>query len=84
MNPELLRAAALLRESEHTLVLLRGEEQVTSDLRGIRPLLELLDSGRDFSGFVAADRIVGKAAALLYVAARRCWKPTGSKPRLTR
>ena len=67
MHPELLRAAALLQKSEHTLVLLRGEEQVTSDLRGIRPLLELLESARDFSGFFAADRIVGKAAALLYV-----------------
>ena len=67
MNPELLRAAALLKESAHTLVLLFETETVTSDLRGIRPLLDLLDSSRDFSGFVAADRIVGKAAALLYV-----------------
>lgn len=43
-----------------------GESDVfTSDKPGIAPLIEAVDSGKYF-GCVAADRIVGKAAALLY------------------
>ncbi len=50
-----------------TLVLSDGVDTVTSDKRGVKPLIELLESGRDYSGFVAADKVVGRAAAFLYV-----------------
>ena len=40
---------------------------IISDRRGVAPLLEFCDTGEDLSGFSAADRVVGKAAALLYV-----------------
>ena len=67
MTPELNRAKTLLRECGHTLAIVCKESETVSDLRGIRPLLELLDAGQAFPGCAAADRIVGKAAALLYV-----------------
>ncbi len=35
--------------------------------RGVKPLLSCLESGQDFSGCVAADKVIGKAAAFLYV-----------------
>ncbi|MDE7157453.1 MAG: DUF1893 domain-containing protein, partial [Lachnospiraceae bacterium] len=35
--------------------------------RGVKPLLDWLDSDKEFRGFCAADKVVGKAAAFLYV-----------------
>ena len=35
--------------------------------RGVKPLLKWLDDGVDLKDFSAADKVVGKAAALLYV-----------------
>ena len=53
----------------HTLALCKAGEVVTSDLKGISPMLRLLGEGRDLSGFSAADLVVGKAAAMLFVKA---------------
>lgn len=53
----------------HTLALCKTGEVVTSDLKGISPMLTLLGEGRDLSGFSAADLVVGKAAAMLFVKA---------------
>lgn len=53
----------------HTLALCRGGEAVTSDRRGVMPMLGFLREGRDLSGFCAADRVVGRAAAMLFVKA---------------
>ena len=49
-----------------TLMQTRLLELASHAPQGIRPLLELLESGQDMSGFSAADRVVGKAAAFLY------------------
>lgn len=49
-----------------TCVLSDGTETFVSRKSGVRPLVEFIDSGRDFAGYYAADKIVGKAAALLY------------------
>lgn len=62
---DLERAKGLLRGSL-TCAIVRGEQIYTSEKRGVAPLLELLNTGTDVQGFSAADRIVGKAAALLY------------------
>lgn len=50
---------------DYACVLSDGTNTVTSRERGIRPILEFLESGRDFRGFFAADKVVGKAAAML-------------------
>lgn len=60
-------AARLLREKGLSCVLVKGETVIESTEKGIRPVLELVESHKDLSGFAAADRIVGKAAAMLYV-----------------
>ena len=56
----------LLNEN-YTCVLYNGHVTVTSTKRGVEPLLEWVDEGRNFDGFVAADKVVGKATAFLYV-----------------
>lgn len=57
--------ARLERESL-TCIVQRGDKVLTSTQRGIRPLLEWVAQGEDLRGGSAADKIVGKAAALLY------------------
>lgn len=65
------RAKELLcaQGSAYTCVLCRGDEILTSTKTGIAPMMDFLDSGADLCGFCAADRIVGKAAAMLFVLA---------------
>ena len=60
------RAKELLAKNSFTLVLVKEKNVYTSERRGVAPLLELLNGGADVRGFSAADRVVGKAAALLY------------------
>ncbi len=66
------RAKVLLYASDahYTCVLCRGERVYKSEKKGIAPMMELLDSGAELSGFCAADRIVGRATAMLFVLAR--------------
>lgn len=56
--------------SGHSLIILKDDTELISDERGIRPLLAHIRSGEDLRGAYAADRIVGKAAAMLYVLLR--------------
>lgn len=55
----------LVERGGFTCAIAKGDRLFTSTLRGIRPLLDLIESGEDFSGGIA-DKIVGRAAALLY------------------
>ena len=61
------RAWGLLQEEGYTCVLCGNDQIYTSRLRGVTPLLSWLDEGLDLQGFSAADKVVGKAAAFLYV-----------------
>ncbi len=53
----------------HTLALCKGGQILTSDLRGVAPMLGFIAEKRDLNGFSAADVVVGKAAAMLFVKA---------------
>lgn len=64
---DLERAKALLTEGGYTVVLCRGDATQTDTRRGVAPLLALLDEGADLTGYAAADKVVGKAAAFLYL-----------------
>ncbi|MBQ9773519.1 MAG: DUF1893 domain-containing protein [Clostridia bacterium] len=55
--------------AHHTCVLCKGDTVYASEKTGIAPMMDLLDSGAELSGFCAADRIVGRAAAMLFVLA---------------
>ena len=67
MKSDLEQAKTLLEENNYTCVLCKDGQIYTSTERGVKPLIAFIESGRDFRGFSAADKIVGKAAALLYV-----------------
>ena len=61
---------AKLNLNGHTLSLCKGENRITSDKRGISPMVNLLCGNVSLSGWSAADLVVGKAAALLFVYAK--------------
>lgn len=82
MNEDLRRAVCILTEGNYTCVLYRADAYLTDSQRGIRPLLELLESGRDLNGFCAADKVVGMAAAFLYrlMGIKAVWASVISSP----
>ena len=67
MNHTLNRANELLMADAFTCVILKGEHLYTSKSRGVKPLLDWYDDETDLKNGYAADKVVGKAAAYLYV-----------------
>ena len=67
MNNLLNRAREILTENNFTCVIIKDQHQYTSMSRGVKPLLDWYDGGTDLKGGYAADKVVGKAAAYLYV-----------------
>ena len=66
-NNNLEKAIKILEEEKDlTLVLVLNENIYKSSEKGIKPLLQLLNSGKNYLNYSAADKIVGKAAAMLY------------------
>lgn len=66
MASDIEKARELLRDGGYTCVLVSGGESLVSRERGVKPLVGFLDGGIE-AGFCAADRVVGRAAAFLYV-----------------
>lgn len=64
---DLEQARRVLTAGGYTCVLCRGEAVHTATARGVKPLLDWLDSGLDLTDFSAADKVVGRATAFLYV-----------------
>ncbi len=84
VTADLHTAAELLSQGCFTCVLRREQQTVTSTQRGVAPLLRWLENGTDLSGFSAADKVVGKAAAFLYclLGVREVYAPVMSKAAL--
>lgn len=62
-------AKQLMQACRYTCVLCKGEKLHISEKSGVAPIMEFIDAGMDLKGFSAADKVVGKAAALLFVLA---------------
>lgn len=67
MSSDLSLAKELFASGEYTCVLCKGDQTYTSEKRGILPLVEWVETGAPSGGFSAADKIVGRAAAFLYI-----------------
>ena len=61
------RAKQILISEGCTCAVCKGNSIHISQKRGVAPLMELLDGGADIRGYSAADKAVGKAAAMLFV-----------------
>ncbi len=64
---DLENAKQLLLEKDFTCVLCRDQDIRTSRFRGVKPLVSWYAGQEDAAGFCAADKVVGKATAFLYV-----------------
>lgn len=60
------KARALLASGEYTCAVCRDDEYHTTHERGVKPLLNWLDTQTDLKDASAADRVVGRGAAFLY------------------
>lgn len=67
MKKDTQKAASLLKNSGYTCVICSGDAMLSSVKRGVKPLLEWIDDGVSLKGYCAADKVVGKAAAFLYI-----------------
>ena len=63
----LSRAIHLLHSGDFTCVLCDRDRVLTDKRRGIVPLLERIEAGEDLKGVCVADRIIGRAAAMLLI-----------------
>lgn len=59
------RAIALLRQGDYSCVLCDRDRVLTDRRRGIAPILERIEAGELLDGMAVADKIIGKAAAML-------------------
>lgn len=66
-NNMLEKAKELLESVDYTCVITDGDAVFTSTLRGVKPLVQFLESKTQMNGFSAADKVVGRATAYLYV-----------------
>ncbi len=66
MTQDFITARDKLLSSSYTCVLCRNDSIRTASARGVTPLLDFLAEG-GFQGYTAADKVVGKATAFLYV-----------------
>lgn len=67
MTNDLYQAKNIMNSESLSCTLKKGEIIYKSTERGVKPLLKLLESGTDCTGFSAADRVCGKATAFLYI-----------------
>ncbi len=70
MTNNLQKAKEILQSGNYTCVLYDGTNEYHSNQKGVRPLIDFLNSKTDFSGYSAADKVVGAGAAHLYVLLR--------------
>jgi hypothetical protein len=68
MTNSLEKAVKKLQQGGYTLVVVNGSQEFTSNLTGLSPLLNILKNTPEIlRGACVADKIVGKAAAVLFL-----------------
>lgn len=67
MNKNLEDAKELLLKEGYTCVIKNEDDIYMSSERGVGFILKCVKEEKDFTGYCVADKVVGKAAAFLYV-----------------
>lgn len=68
MNADLEKAISNLEG--HTIFLVKGDKELSSNQKGVAPMLTFIEKGYDLEGWSVADRVVGKAVAMLFLKAK--------------
>ncbi len=61
------KAKQLMQDENYTCVFHNGNDVYTSTRRGVAPLMIRYDSGVDYSSYSAADKVIGRGAAFMYI-----------------
>lgn len=61
------KAKEILLTNNYTCVIIKDEVAFTTFDRGVKPLVKLIRDKKTFKDFYAADKVVGKATAFLYL-----------------
>lgn len=67
LDKNLEQAKQTLLSEKHTVAVVNNGKMVTSDKNGIAPLLDFLKNPEILRGAAAADKVIGKAAAYLFL-----------------
>lgn len=67
VDSNIQKAKDILVKGNYTCVIIKSGMEYKSMERGVKPLLDCLETRGDFEGAYVADKVVGKAAAFLYV-----------------
>lgn len=67
MTEALKKAKEILLSDDTLTCAACGGDVFTSRERGVKPLLQLYESKKDYSHYSFADKVIGKAAAFMYV-----------------
>ena len=67
MNENTKKALQILQEKNASLVLVKGEDIVIFEKESVKNLVNLCDSSKDFYGYSAALKTLGRASAFLLV-----------------
>lgn len=62
---DILKAKEILENGDDSIVLVKGESIIRRKGRGISCLMQIIQEHTDISGYSCADKVVGKAAAML-------------------
>ncbi|MBE6667646.1 MAG: DUF1893 domain-containing protein [Ruminococcaceae bacterium] len=78
------RAKEILKNNSYTCVVCKSDKTFTSTDRGVKPLVLWHESGEDMKNGSAADKVVGRGAAFLYLllGIRELYAHVISKPAL--
>lgn len=68
MHPDLEKAKEVLKNDKCTCVLTLGSVMFKSKEKGVQPLLDWMNSGNNYMGYMIADKVVGRAAAFIDIA----------------
>lgn len=68
MHPDLENAKAALKGDKCTCVLTLGTVMFKSKDKGVQPLLDWMNSGNNYMGYMIADKVIGRAAAFIDIA----------------
>lgn len=67
LSDNISHAREIFQKGGYTCVLCSGDTVLTSNENGLKPLIRFLSDNQKYSGFAAADKIVGNAASHLYI-----------------
>lgn len=67
MSSNLEKAIKILKDNHFTFVAVNENNIISDDNIGIKPLMNLIENKVDLKGYSVADKVIGKAAAFLYI-----------------